>query len=85
MVVAVVTLSAIENFSTTEIVFEICSAFGTTGLSMGITPDLSAAGKMVLIVVMFIGRIGFIPLLFIFRGKRPEDRYHYVKEHIIVG
>ncbi|NLJ75925.1 MAG: hypothetical protein GX325_01525 [Peptococcaceae bacterium] len=85
MVVAVVTLSAIENFSTTEIVFEICSAFGTTGLSMGITPDLSTAGKMVLIVVMFIGRIGFIPLLFMFRGKRPEDRYHYVKEHIIVG
>ncbi len=82
---AVIILSAIENFSTTEILFEICSAFGTTGLSMGITANISTAGKVVLIILMFIGRIGFIPLLFLFRGRKPEERYHYVKEHIIVG
>ncbi len=85
MAAAVIILSSIENFTTTEILFEVCSAFGTTGLSMGITADLSTAGKIVLIILMFIGRIGFIPLLFLFRGRKPEDRYHYVKEHIIVG
>ncbi|MDD2553727.1 MAG: potassium transporter TrkG [Desulfotomaculaceae bacterium] len=82
---AVIALSAIENIPTTEILFEICSAFGTTGLSMGITANLSNAGKTVLIILMFIGRIGLVPLLFLFRGRKPEDRYHYVKEHIIVG
>lgn len=85
VVAAVITLSAIENFSTKEILFEICSAFGTTGLSMGITASLSTAGKTVLIILMFIGRIGLVPLLFLFRGRKPDDRYHYVKEHIIVG
>jgi Trk-type K+ transport system membrane component len=82
---AVITLSAIEDFSTTEILFEVCSAFGTTGLSMGITESLSTAGKAVIILVMFIGRIGLITLLLLFRRRKPEDRYHYVKEHIIVG
>lgn len=82
---AVITLSAIENFSTMEILFEVCSAFGTTGLSMGITGSLSTAGKAVIILVMFIGRIGLITLLLLFRRRKPEDRYHYVKEHIIIG
>lgn len=85
VVAAVIILSAIESFSTKELLFEICSAFGTTGLSMGITASLSTAGKTVLIILMFIGRIGLVPLLFLFRGRKPEDRYHYVKEHIIVG
>ncbi len=82
---AVITLSAIENFSTTELLFEVCSAFGTTGLSMGITGDLSTAGKTVIILVMFIGRIGLISLLLLFRRRKPEDRYHFMKEHIIIG
>ena len=82
---AVIALSAIEDFSTTEILFEVCSAFGTTGLSMGITGSLSTAGKMVIIAVMFIGRIGLVTLLLLYRKRKPEDRYHYAKEHIIVG
>lgn len=85
VVAAVIILSVIEDFSTMEILFEVCSAFGTTGLSMGITGDLSTAGKMIIITVMFIGRIGLVTLLFLFRRRKPEDRYHYVKEHIIVG
>lgn len=82
---AVIAISAIENFSTTEILFEVCSAFGTAGLSMGITGSLSTAGKAVIIAIMFIGRIGLVTLLLLFRRQKPEDRYHYVKEHIIVG
>ncbi|MDD2422293.1 MAG: potassium transporter TrkG, partial [Heliobacteriaceae bacterium] len=82
---SVITLSALENFSATEILFEVCSAFGTTGLSLGITGELSRAGKAIIIMNMLIGRIGLVSLLLLFRVRRPEDRYHFVKEHIIVG
>lgn len=85
VVASVVALSAIESFSSTEILFEVCSAFGTTGLSMGITSKLSSAGKAIIITNMFIGRIGLITLLLLFRARRPEDSFHYVKEHIIIG
>lgn len=85
VVVSVIALSAIENFSSTEILFEVCSAFGTTGLSMGITSVLSNAGKAIIITVMLIGRIGLISLLLLFQARRPEDSFHYVKEHIIIG
>lgn len=85
VVASVIILSAIEEFSTTEILFEVCSAFGTTGLSAGVTGNFSAAGKAVLILMMLIGRISLITLLLVFRRRKPEDRYHYVKEHIIIG
>ncbi|MFJ7975937.1 TrkH family potassium uptake protein [Peribacillus sp. JNUCC 23] len=68
-----------------EIVFEVCSAFGTVGLSMGITPDLSIFGKFVLMVLMFIGRIGLTSFLFIIGGKKKETNYHYPKERVIIG
>lgn len=82
---AVIVLSAIEPFPLTSIIFEVSSAFGTTGLSMGITSDLSTAGKIVIILLMFIGRIGIFSFLFIIRGKVVRDRYHYPKERVIIG
>ncbi|MDD4237690.1 MAG: potassium transporter TrkG [Desulfotomaculaceae bacterium] len=85
VVVSVIALSAIENFSSTEILFEVCSAFGTTGLSMGISGELSDAGKAIILTIMLIGRIGLISLLLLFQARRPEDSFHYVKEHIIIG
>ncbi|UZJ78267.1 TrkH family potassium uptake protein [Fictibacillus sp. KU28468] len=68
-----------------KIVFEVCSAFGTTGLSLGITPDLSTGGKIILMVLMFIGRIGVLSFLFIIRGKTVVEHFHYPKEKIIIG
>jgi len=73
------------HISLMAIIFEVCSAFGTSGLSMGITPALTDAGQWVLIVIMFIGRIGMLSLLFIFRPKRSKQHYHYPKEDIIIG
>ena len=46
------------DFSFMQLFFEVISAFGTVGLSTGITPDLSVAGKAVIILVMFTGRVG---------------------------
>ena len=82
---AVILLQAREPYQLTEILFEVCSAFGTTGLSMGITEKLSVFGKTVLIFLMFTGRIGIVSLLLLFQQRRPPDSYHYVKEHIIIG
>jgi potassium uptake TrkH family protein len=90
---AILVLSAIMLVGYTEdgrlsllpIFFEVCSAFGTSGLSMGITPTLSDEGKWVLIVIMFIGRIGMLALLFMFRPKRAKQHFHYPKEDIIIG
>jgi Trk-type K+ transport system membrane component len=76
---------AMEPFLLKEILFEVCSAFGTTGLSMGITEKLSSSGKAVIIFLMFIGRIGIVSLLLLFQQRRPADGYHFVKEHIIIG
>lgn len=69
----------------TEIIFEVCSAFGTTGLSMGMTANLSVGGKLVLIVAMFIGRIGIFSFLFLMRGKTTKENFHYPKEKVIIG
>ncbi len=83
---AVITMAMIEDsFTLTEIIFEVCSAFGTTGLSMGITPELSTGGKSVIMLLMFIGRIGIFSLLFIIRGKEIKENYHYPKERVIIG
>ncbi|MFC4402783.1 TrkH family potassium uptake protein [Gracilibacillus xinjiangensis] len=83
--VALIILSATESFSLMEIFFEISSAFGTTGLSMGITPELSDIGKIVITMLMFIGRIGILSFIFIFHTKDHNVNYHYPKERIIVG
>lgn len=84
--VAVVILTCIESrFSLMEILFEVSSAFGTVGLSLGITPDLSAAGKCVIMLLMFIGKIGMFTFLFAMGGKSVKHPYHYPKERIIIG
>lgn len=67
------------------IILEVCSAFGTTGLSMGITPDLSIVGKCILMILMFIGRIGLTSFLYIIGGKEKKTNYHYPKERVITG
>ncbi|WP_337018693.1 TrkH family potassium uptake protein [Oceanobacillus massiliensis] len=83
--IAIITLTYIEPFSLIEIVFEVSSAFGTTGLSLGITPELSTAGKCIIIFLMFVGRIGIFSFLFLIRGKETKENYHYPKEKVIIG
>ncbi len=74
-----------ERFTLMEIVFEVCSAFGTTGLSMGITGELSGLGKIIIINLMFVGRIGILSILFLFRAKMIEAKFRYPEEKIIIG
>lgn len=65
-----------------KIVFEAFSAFSTVGLSMGITPHLSTAGKIVLIITMFIGRVGTITLLVVFIRQTKKLHYRYPMEEL---
>ncbi|WP_404449486.1 TrkH family potassium uptake protein [Sutcliffiella horikoshii] len=82
---AVIVLSVTEEFTLIQILFEVCSAFGTTGLSMGITPDLSTIGKFIIICLMFIGRVGLLTFLFILESKQKPPNYHYPVERVIIG
>ncbi|MBB5179068.1 potassium uptake TrkH family protein [Planomicrobium koreense] len=68
-----------------EILFEITSAFGTCGMSLGITSDLSDFGKVIVMLLMFIGRVGLISFLFTIGGKTDPTKYHYPKERVIIG
>ncbi|PLR97512.1 TrkH family potassium uptake protein [Bacillus sp. T33-2] len=83
--VAVLILCITEDHSLLAIIFEVSSAFGTTGLSLGITGDLTPVGQIVIILVMFIGRIGVISFLLFIGGKEKDPDYHYPKERVIIG
>lgn len=69
----------------TQLLFEITSAFGTCGMSLGITNDLSTFGKLVIMVLMFIGRVGIISFLYTLGGNTKKLKYHYPKERVIIG
>ena len=67
-----------------EIVFEAVSAFGTVGLSLGITSNLSIPGKLTIIATMFTGRIGLIAFLFLV-GSKSKGRFVYPEADILIG
>lgn len=70
-----------------EIMFEVASALGTVGLTTGLTPYLSAAGKVILILLMYIGRIGPLTLVVSasHRTASVSDRIHYPNEDVLIG
>jgi trk system potassium uptake protein TrkH len=85
IVAATVTLMLITDVELDRLLFEVVSAFGTVGLSTGITADLPPAGQVILIVLMFIGRLG--PITFA-SGLALADRriaYELPKERPIIG
>jgi trk system potassium uptake protein len=65
-------LTMTENFSLDQILFETTSAIGTVGLSVGITGNLSMWGKIVIIAVMFIGRLGVLTFGLAILARRNE-------------
>lgn len=82
---ATVVLLIAEPFDVIPILFEVASAFGTVGISLGITENLSAFSKTVIMILMFIGRVGIITFLFIFQDNKRSGKYHYPKEKMIIG
>ncbi len=72
------------EYSFIQLLFEVVSAFGTVGLSTGITPYLGAAGKLVIISIMFIGRLGAFTILSMWI-ERPEKNARYTEETVTIG
>ena len=67
--------------------FEVISALATVGLSLGLTPDLTAIGKILIMVLMFIGRIGIMTVIYALgsHAKIDEELIRYPEEEIVVG
>ena len=68
-----------------HILFELFSAFGTVGLSAGITPHLTVLGKIIIIITMFIGRIGPLTLALAIGQRRESVAYEYPDEAVMIG
>lgn len=67
-----------------EALFEVVSAFGTVGLSTGITSGLSFIGKFIIIITMFIGRVGPLTVAYAI-GKKYTPRFRYAQEKVLIG
>ncbi|SCS52208.1 TrkH family potassium uptake protein [Staphylococcus caeli] len=65
--------------------FEVMSAFGTCGLSLGVTDNFNDMSKVTLMILMFIGRVGLISFIIMIGGRREPDKYHYPKERVQIG
>ncbi len=68
-----------------DYLFEVVSAFGTVGLSTGVTPGLSPASKLVIIATMFAGRVGPLGLALALFGQESAQRYKYPEENVMIG
>ncbi|MCF8464647.1 MAG: ATPase [Flavobacteriales bacterium] len=68
-----------------DIAFECFSAYSTVGLSLGITPTLSSAGKMILIIVMFVGRVSMLTLVIAVFKKIKHKNYRYPTEEMTIN
>ncbi|PPA72248.1 TrkH family potassium uptake protein [Jeotgalibacillus proteolyticus] len=82
---SIITIMMLDSHDLMAVVFEVTSAFGTSGMSMGITPELSTPSKFIIMMLMFIGRVGLISFLFMIGGNNKKAKYHYPKERVIIG
>jgi len=67
------------------VLFEATSAFGTVGLSMGLTPTLSPIGKVIIALTMFAGRLGPLTIAFALAQRKQKEYYRYPKGKIMIG
>ena len=74
-----------HNFSLGQAMFEATSAFGTVGLSTGITPDLTTSGQTLVVALMFLGRLGPITLVSALALRQRQQRYRLPEGRPIIG
>lgn len=74
-----------DGFGIEYVLIEVFSCLGTVGLTMGLTPDLTLIGKMILILLMLIGRVGVLTFLWSLAGDKRESRVNYVEMNVLVG
>jgi len=79
----ILTLTEEGNFL--DLLFETTSAFGTVGLTRGITPNLSNVGKILITITMYLGRVGPLTMAFAFSQRQKQPLYRHCEGNIIVG
>ncbi len=84
-VVATVFASATSEDSLQSVVFEVVSALGTVGLSLGLSAKAGVACKLVLILCMFVGRVGPFTIFLFLLGKEKKSKLNYPQENVIIG
>ncbi|TDK47921.1 potassium transporter TrkH [Algoriphagus formosus] len=77
-------LAFTENFDFERILFEVASALGTVGLSTGITGDLTEIGKVLVIVLMFIGRVGVLTFGFALINRKQKENENFIEDDLAV-
>lgn len=85
LIVLILVLCLSEKSPFEKIIFEAFSAFGTVGLSMGLTPNLTVIGKIAIILLMYFGRVGPLTIAFAISEKKIKTYYHYPEEDIAIG
>lgn len=74
-----------QNFSFTQVLFETFSAIGTVGMSEGITRDLNTASRIIIIILMYAGRLGSLSFALLFGQSKKTDLVRSPEEKIVVG
>ncbi|MCY7418628.1 MAG: Trk family potassium uptake protein, partial [Chloroflexi bacterium] len=78
-------LSVVSGASFLDLLFEAVSALGTVGASTGITPTLEPVAKLIVIVAMFVGRLGPLTLVLALSARSRPDRFRPALETIRIG
>lgn len=79
-------LSIIDpQFIFMQLFFEIVSAFGTVGLSTGITPKLSILSKCIVVITMYVGRVGLLTIVSLWSFKQRSNNISYSEESVAIG
>ena len=85
VIVGTLTLMVSDGLSLLPAMFEVTSAFGTAGLSLGLTPELSPFGKVLVAAIMFLGRVGPITILVALAARQRPPLYKLPEEGIAIG
>lgn len=73
------------GFSLEYILYEVTSAFATVGLTLGLTPYLSAIGKIIIIITMYLGRVGPMTVVLALANRKKPSAYKYPEDKILIG
>jgi trk system potassium uptake protein TrkH len=74
-----------DNLGFIDLMFEAMSALATAGLSTGVTPGLTTAGKVVLCITMFLGRVGPLTVVYALQRRLSPDRHRFPEESVRIG
>lgn len=75
-----------EKYGLEYVIFEVISAFSNAGMSMGLTPHLTVIGKLIIMLLMFLGRVGIYTVMFtVLNANHPQKGYRYPAENVMIG